>query len=127
MVKARGGDRDREVIIGVTADYRTRLDPPITSNYFGNCVVTQRRRQRQTSDYGIHGGLQDPSGASDAVQLFRNLCGDTDLHLLIMASCGSLDRTERKEKKTKVAAAEGDEDEAGAAEGDKDEGGRRLR
>ncbi|KAK1582259.1 hypothetical protein Q3G72_013355 [Acer saccharum] len=41
MVKARGGDRDREVIIGFTADYRTRLEPPITSNYFGNCVVTQ--------------------------------------------------------------------------------------
>ncbi|KAK1580839.1 hypothetical protein Q3G72_000561 [Acer saccharum] len=41
MVKARGGDRDREVIIGFTADYRTRLEPPITSNYFGNCVVPQ--------------------------------------------------------------------------------------
>ncbi|KAK1582697.1 hypothetical protein Q3G72_017413 [Acer saccharum] len=41
MVKARGGDRDREVIIGLTADYRTRLEPPITSNYFGNCVVIQ--------------------------------------------------------------------------------------
>ncbi|KAK4852144.1 hypothetical protein QYF36_021420 [Acer negundo] len=41
MVKARGGDRDREVIIGLTADYRTRRKPPIPSNYFGNCLVAQ--------------------------------------------------------------------------------------
>ncbi|KAK2640681.1 hypothetical protein Ddye_028476 [Dipteronia dyeriana] len=40
MVKARGGDRDREVVIGFTADYRTRLEPPIPSNYFGNCLAT---------------------------------------------------------------------------------------
>ncbi|KAK4851530.1 hypothetical protein QYF36_015964 [Acer negundo] len=41
MVKARGGDRDREVIIGFMADYRARPEPPTTSNYFRNCMVTQ--------------------------------------------------------------------------------------
>ncbi|KAL5739224.1 hypothetical protein ACOSQ2_028404 [Xanthoceras sorbifolium] len=40
MVKARGGDGDRQVLLGFTADYRARLDPPIPSNYFGNCVGT---------------------------------------------------------------------------------------
>ncbi|XP_021910786.1 phenolic glucoside malonyltransferase 1-like [Carica papaya] len=39
MVKARGGDNNRDIYFGFTADYKTRLDPPLPSNYFGNCVV----------------------------------------------------------------------------------------
>ncbi|XP_021910803.1 malonyl-CoA:anthocyanidin 5-O-glucoside-6''-O-malonyltransferase-like [Carica papaya] len=41
MVKARGGDNDRLICSAFTADYRTRLDPPVPSNYFGNCVILQ--------------------------------------------------------------------------------------
>ncbi|XP_021910794.1 malonyl-CoA:anthocyanidin 5-O-glucoside-6''-O-malonyltransferase-like [Carica papaya] len=41
MVKARGGDSNRPICFGFAADYRTRLDPPLPSNYFGNCVVPQ--------------------------------------------------------------------------------------
>ncbi|XP_044468137.1 phenolic glucoside malonyltransferase 1-like [Mangifera indica] len=39
FVKARRGDDDREIIYGFTADYRTRLDPPVPLNYVGNCVM----------------------------------------------------------------------------------------
>ncbi|GLU01814.1 hypothetical protein SLE2022_190980 [Rubroshorea leprosula] len=38
IVKARGGESDRNVLLGFTADYRSRLDPPVPENYFGNCV-----------------------------------------------------------------------------------------
>ncbi|GKV08859.1 hypothetical protein SLEP1_g20431 [Rubroshorea leprosula] len=38
MVKARGGETDRNIVWGFAADYRSRLDPPVPENYFGNCV-----------------------------------------------------------------------------------------
>ncbi|KAJ9147518.1 hypothetical protein P3X46_029671 [Hevea brasiliensis] len=38
LVKARGGDSSRRVYIFVPADCRSRIDPSIPSNYFGNCV-----------------------------------------------------------------------------------------
>ncbi|KDP27256.1 hypothetical protein JCGZ_19955 [Jatropha curcas] len=37
-VKARGGDTNRKVYILVPVDCRSRLNPPIPSNYFGNCL-----------------------------------------------------------------------------------------
>ncbi|KAK9197532.1 hypothetical protein WN943_005671 [Citrus x changshan-huyou] len=44
MVKARGGgESDRDVILAFTADYRSRLDPPVPTNYFGNCVGSHTR------------------------------------------------------------------------------------
>ncbi|XP_031268483.1 malonyl-CoA:anthocyanidin 5-O-glucoside-6''-O-malonyltransferase-like [Pistacia vera] len=39
-----GKNPNSKVIFGFTADYRTRLEPPIPVNYFGNCV-------------GPHGGI----------------------------------------------------------------------
>ncbi|XP_044468951.1 phenolic glucoside malonyltransferase 1-like [Mangifera indica] len=39
LVKARREDDDREILYGFTADYRTRLDPPVPLNYVGNCVM----------------------------------------------------------------------------------------
>ncbi|MBA0859527.1 hypothetical protein Goshw_007785 [Gossypium schwendimanii] len=39
LVKARGGAGDRSVCLGFTADCRSRLDPPVSETYFGNCNV----------------------------------------------------------------------------------------
>ncbi|KAL0741177.1 hypothetical protein Bca4012_082690 [Brassica carinata] len=39
MVKARGGDIDGPVSFTYVADFRDRLDPPVSLSYFGNCVV----------------------------------------------------------------------------------------
>ncbi|CAN8265880.1 unnamed protein product [Cochlearia groenlandica] len=39
MVKARGGDPKRRVCIGFASDFRSRLNPPFPSTFFGNCIV----------------------------------------------------------------------------------------
>ncbi|KFK33371.1 hypothetical protein AALP_AA5G004900 [Arabis alpina] len=39
MVKARGGDPTRLVCVGFASDFRSRLNPPLPSTYFGNCIV----------------------------------------------------------------------------------------
>ncbi|KAJ0041802.1 hypothetical protein Pint_19053 [Pistacia integerrima] len=39
MVKSRREEDNRSVIFAFTADYRTRLDPPVPLNYVGNCVM----------------------------------------------------------------------------------------
>ncbi|KAF9667107.1 hypothetical protein SADUNF_Sadunf16G0298500 [Salix dunnii] len=38
LVKARGLKSDEKMTFGIPADCRARLDPPIPTNYFGNCV-----------------------------------------------------------------------------------------
>ncbi|KAJ4707293.1 phenolic glucoside malonyltransferase 1-like [Melia azedarach] len=38
IVKARKEEGNRNVTFGISADCRSRLDPPIPSNYFGNCL-----------------------------------------------------------------------------------------
>ncbi|KAK6279989.1 hypothetical protein POUND7_020256 [Theobroma cacao] len=52
IVKARGGERDRTVWIGFTANCRARLDPPVPENYFGNCntVFTDLSKARDFMD-----------------------------------------------------------------------------
>ncbi|ESQ32559.1 hypothetical protein EUTSA_v10004202mg [Eutrema salsugineum] len=39
MVKARGGEPNRRVCIGFASDFRSRLNPPLPSTFFGNCIV----------------------------------------------------------------------------------------
>ena len=39
LMKARDGESERDVCWGFTADCRSRLEPPIPENYFGNCVI----------------------------------------------------------------------------------------
>ncbi|KDP34386.1 hypothetical protein JCGZ_12780 [Jatropha curcas] len=39
MVKARGGDENRTVWFLYAVDCRTRLNPPLPKNYFGNCIA----------------------------------------------------------------------------------------
>ncbi|CAN0839191.1 Malonyl-CoA:anthocyanidin 5-O-glucoside-6''-O-malonyltransferase [Linum grandiflorum] len=39
MAKAKELGDDKSVIFGFMADCRSRLDPPLPANYFGNCVV----------------------------------------------------------------------------------------
>ncbi|KAJ6752411.1 hypothetical protein OIU85_002805 [Salix viminalis] len=38
LVKARGLKGDEKMMFGIAGDCRARLDPPIPTNYFGNCV-----------------------------------------------------------------------------------------
>jgi hypothetical protein len=40
IVKARGVESNRKLIMGFAADCRARLDPPIHENCFGNCVTS---------------------------------------------------------------------------------------
>lgn len=39
LVKARGLKSDEKIKFGIAADCRARVDPPIPTNYFGNCVL----------------------------------------------------------------------------------------
>ncbi|XVF60692.1 hypothetical protein PTKIN_Ptkin08bG0068800 [Pterospermum kingtungense] len=39
QIKARGGESERGIYFAFAADCRSRLDPPIPENYFGNCVI----------------------------------------------------------------------------------------
>ncbi|EEF34759.1 anthocyanin 5-aromatic acyltransferase, putative [Ricinus communis] len=38
IVKAKGLERNRKMLLGFSADCRPRLDPPIPANYFGHCI-----------------------------------------------------------------------------------------
>ncbi|KAG6777288.1 hypothetical protein POTOM_017107 [Populus tomentosa] len=40
MVKAKGLKNNNKVKFGLTADCRTRLNPPLSRNYIGNCVTS---------------------------------------------------------------------------------------
>ncbi|KAI0493569.1 hypothetical protein KFK09_023688 [Dendrobium nobile] len=40
LVKARGYDGDIKLCLGSPVDWRSRMRPPIPSNYFGNCLGT---------------------------------------------------------------------------------------
>ncbi|XP_065855188.1 phenolic glucoside malonyltransferase 1-like [Euphorbia lathyris] len=39
MVKSKGIERNMKLGIGFMADCRSRLNPPVLDNYFGNCVI----------------------------------------------------------------------------------------
>ncbi|EOA26076.1 hypothetical protein CARUB_v10019495mg [Capsella rubella] len=39
MVKMHGGDPTRFLCIGFASDFRSRLNPPLPSTFFGNCIV----------------------------------------------------------------------------------------
>ncbi|CAN1252653.1 Malonyl-CoA:anthocyanidin 5-O-glucoside-6''-O-malonyltransferase [Linum perenne] len=41
MAKAKDSSDDQIVFFGFTADCRSRLRPPLPSNYFGNCVIAR--------------------------------------------------------------------------------------
>ncbi|KAF8098424.1 hypothetical protein N665_0267s0009 [Sinapis alba] len=43
LIRARGGDPNRPVGYGFAVDCRSLLDPPVPSNYFGNCVSASFR------------------------------------------------------------------------------------
>ncbi|TXG65736.1 hypothetical protein EZV62_007011 [Acer yangbiense] len=101
MVKARGGDRDREVLIGLTADYRTRLEPPITSNYFGNCVVTQAsflKAEDLMEEKGVEIAAEKLSeaikgvenkGAAEALEKLFCLFGKVEGGIQLLGTAGS--------------------------------------
>ena len=57
IVKARGGEGDRTVCIGFSADCRPRLDPPIPENYFGNCNTVLLNLSKARDFMGFENGL----------------------------------------------------------------------
>ncbi|CAN1252668.1 Malonyl-CoA:anthocyanidin 5-O-glucoside-6''-O-malonyltransferase [Linum perenne] len=56
MAKAKELDDDKAVRFGFTADYRSRLDPPLPSNYFGNCVMAFAASGMKIGDLVHEGG-----------------------------------------------------------------------
>ncbi|KAI9187376.1 hypothetical protein LWI28_027375 [Acer negundo] len=98
MVKARGGDRDREVIIGFTADYRARLEPPTTSNNFENCVVSFLKAENLMEEKGVEitveklseaiKGLEN-KGAVEALEELFGLYGKAEGGIQVLGTAGS--------------------------------------
>ncbi|XVF60691.1 hypothetical protein PTKIN_Ptkin08bG0068600 [Pterospermum kingtungense] len=78
LIKARDGDSERVVFWGFAADGRSRLDPPIPGNYFGNCVggpmaVTKARN------------FMDGNGFSFAVELVSDMLKELEKGILTNA------------------------------------------
>ncbi|KAK4851728.1 hypothetical protein QYF36_017900 [Acer negundo] len=98
MVKARGGDRDREVIIGFTADYRACLEPPTTSNNFENCVVSFLKAENLMEEKGVEitveklseaiKGLEN-KGAVEALEELFGLYGKAEGGIQVLGTAGS--------------------------------------
>ncbi|KAH9782703.1 UDP-glycosyltransferase 74F2 [Citrus sinensis] len=76
MFKAKTGEAqgNRNALVGFTADYRTRLDPPVPDNYFGNCN-------------GIHGAVTEASevkqenGVAFAAEMISDLIKGIDANV----------------------------------------------
>lgn len=76
MFKAKTGKAqgNRNALVGFTADYRTRLDPPVPDNYFGNCN-------------GIHGAVTEASevkqenGVAFAAEMISDLIKGIDANV----------------------------------------------
>lgn len=50
LVKAMGVEGDATVMLRVAANCRSRLDPPLPVNYFGNCVISGHGTPAKASD-----------------------------------------------------------------------------
>lgn len=56
MVKANGEEASTNVVFGFPANCRTRLDPPVPVNYFGNCVESLAMAAK-ASDFMTENGI----------------------------------------------------------------------
>ncbi|CAN1252659.1 Phenolic glucoside malonyltransferase 2 [Linum perenne] len=57
LAKAKGTDDYKVVKFGFSADCRSRLDPPLPSNYFGNCVMAFAAPTMKIEDVVDEGGI----------------------------------------------------------------------
>ncbi|KAH9801188.1 Acyltransferase-like protein [Citrus sinensis] len=73
LVKAYGEETDTNVMFGVAADCRSRLDPPLPVNYFGNCVGGQGTVQKASYLMGENGEAFVAEKLSDCI---KELKGD---------------------------------------------------
>ncbi|CAA7055487.1 unnamed protein product [Microthlaspi erraticum] len=71
LVRARGGDPNRPVGYGFAVDCRSLLDPPVPSNYFGNCVSASFKKPFKAETLmGEEGFLAAARFVSDSVEAF---------------------------------------------------------
>ncbi|CAN0839193.1 Malonyl-CoA:anthocyanidin 5-O-glucoside-6''-O-malonyltransferase [Linum grandiflorum] len=56
MAKAKDLDDDKPVMFGFVADCRSRVDPPLSANYFGNCVISYPTPAMKIGDLVHEGG-----------------------------------------------------------------------
>ncbi|XVF71257.1 hypothetical protein PTKIN_Ptkin12aG0022200 [Pterospermum kingtungense] len=68
LVKAKGGEGDRPVIILFAADWRTRLAPPLPTTYFGNCDLRFKSSAKASN-------FMDEKGFLFAVHMLSDLVG----------------------------------------------------
>ncbi|VVB05236.1 unnamed protein product [Arabis nemorensis] len=57
LVKARGGDGERAVSFIFGGDFRERLDPPLPTTYFGNCLFTTGSYKQKAAEFAGENGL----------------------------------------------------------------------
>ncbi|CAA7053208.1 unnamed protein product [Microthlaspi erraticum] len=67
FVKARGGDGERSVGFLLVGDFRERLDPPLPSTYFGNCVFPEGSYNQKAADFA------EEKGFVNAVEILSDL------------------------------------------------------
>ncbi|KAJ4902369.1 Phenolic glucoside malonyltransferase 1 [Raphanus sativus] len=69
VIRARGGDPNRPVGYAFAVDCRSLLDPPVPSNYFGNCVSAAFRVPLTAETFmGEEGFLSAARMVSDSVE-----------------------------------------------------------
>ncbi|KAH0452279.1 hypothetical protein IEQ34_019578 [Dendrobium chrysotoxum] len=71
LVKARGYDNDINQCFGCVVDWRTRMRPPIPSNYFGNCLgnfLTQLKAGVVAGKDGIEVAAMEIGKSIDGLQ-----------------------------------------------------------
>ncbi|CAN0916584.1 Malonyl-CoA:anthocyanidin 5-O-glucoside-6''-O-malonyltransferase [Linum grandiflorum] len=56
MAKAKDLDDDKPVMFGFVADCRSRMEPPLPANYFGNCVLSYPTPAMKIGDLVHDGG-----------------------------------------------------------------------
>ncbi|CAN0839195.1 Malonyl-CoA:anthocyanidin 5-O-glucoside-6''-O-malonyltransferase [Linum grandiflorum] len=65
---------DKLIHVALAADYRSRLDPPLPSNYFGSSVVIVVAPDMKTGDLVRHGGITRVARMMIEVEEKRDVC-----------------------------------------------------
>ncbi|OMO57316.1 Transferase [Corchorus olitorius] len=72
LVKARGERDDRVVFIVFSVDCRSRLNPPLPTTYFGNCIMGSESYTKATDFIGQNGFAFAVNLVSNMVNKFNN-------------------------------------------------------
>ncbi|CAN1171641.1 Malonyl-CoA:anthocyanidin 5-O-glucoside-6''-O-malonyltransferase [Linum perenne] len=92
IAKAKGTDDYKVVKFGFSADCRSRLDPPLPSNYFGNCVMAFAAPTMKIEDVVDEGGIARV--AREIIEIIKKLD-----HNLLGGAKGKLGRLFEMAKK----------------------------